>query len=591
VSDYISIDSTNVENYVVSTVKARWSAAGDRILRYYVDIRHTKLNVHKEVSAPELFILQNKLEALVASWDEKYAALQLRQLLRSSADQASDMTIQAQVSLEKLGSILQRTLRVNDAIDWNSLKDHSPFLEKPQLETPKFHEPMPHTAELPQPIYVQPKVSFFDVLLGRKAAKVEQAERTHAQALADWDREEERRKQGLEEQVAAWEERRQEHIAAVVKANRAKITQCEQDEAEYLRGQSTRNAKVDALREALGRGDAEAVVEHASMVLDSSDYEGLFEKSFTIQYHPESKLLKIAYDIPSPDTLPTLKSVRFVKSTGELKETHISEREKKSNFEAVAYQVALRTLHELFEADEQLNIDQVLFNGYVSFIDRSTGQESRACLLSVMASREVFQSIDLSRIEPKACFKSLKGVSAASLASLAPIPPVMEMDREDRRFVEQKDVGGSIDEQTNLASISWEDFEHLVREVFEREFASRGGEVKVTRASSDGGVDAVAFDPDPITGGKIVIQAKRYTRTVGVSAVRDLYGTVMNEGAAKGILVTTADYGPDAYQFATGKPITLMTGANLLHLLERHGYKAKIDLKEARLAQAANARA
>ena len=95
-------------------------------------------------------------------------------------------------------------------------------------------------------------------------------------------------------------------------------------------------------------------------------------------------------------------------------------------------------------------------------------------------------------------------------------------------------------------------------------------------------MDAVAFDPDPIRGGKIVIQAKRYTNTVGVSAVRDLYGTTLNEGATKGILVTTAEYGPDAYKFAQGKPLTLLDGGNLLHLLAKHGRRAKIDLREAR---------
>lgn len=113
-------------------------------------------------------------------------------------------------------------------------------------------------------------------------------------------------------------------------------------------------------------------------------------------------------------------------------------------------------------------------------------------------------------------------------------------------------------------------------------FNYNGGEVKITQASRDGGVDAIAFDPDPIRGGKIVIQAKRYTNVVGVSAVRDLYGTVMNEGATKGILVTTSNYGNDAYDFASGKPITLMNGANLLYLLEKHGHKARIDLKEAK---------
>jgi len=69
---------------------------------------------------------------------------------------------------------------------------------------------------------------------------------------------------------------------------------------------------------------------------------------------------------------------------------------------------------------------------------------------------------------------------------------------------------------------------------------------------------------------------------VGVAAVRDLYGTVLNEGANKGILVTTSDYGPDAYTFAKGKPLTLMNGANLLHMLEKHGHRAKIDIKAAR---------
>jgi restriction system protein len=46
--------------------------------------------------------------------------------------------------------------------------------------------------------------------------------------------------------------------------------------------------------------------------------------------------------------------------------------------------------------------------------------------------------------------------------------------------------------------------------------------------------------------------------------------------------VSTADYGPDAYEFAKGKPITLLNGNNLLHLLQKHGHKAKIDLKEAK---------
>jgi hypothetical protein len=78
--------------------------------------------------------------------------------------------------------------------------------------------------------------------------------------------------------------------------------------------------------------------------------------------------------------------------------------------------------------------------------------------------------------------------------------------------------------------------------------------------------------------GKYVVQAKRYNNLVDVSAVRDLYGTMLNEGAARGILVTTSKYGRDAFDFASNKQITLIDGQNLLALLAKHGYRFKIEL-------------
>jgi restriction system protein len=225
-----------------------------------------------------------------------------------------------------------------------------------------------------------------------------------------------------------------------------------------------------------------------------------------------------------------------------------------------------------------------VFNGFVNFIDPSNGKESSACIVSVLASRDEFSGLNLDQVDPRACFKALKGVGSAKLYGMAAVAPLMRINREDSRFISGAEVMESVNHGTNIAAIGWEDFEFLIREIFEKEFSKNGGEVKVTRASRDGGVDAVAFDPDPIRGGKIVIQAKRYTNTVGVSAVRDLYGTVMNEGATKGILVTTASYGPDAYAFAKDKPLTLLDGGNLLYLLQQHGHRAYINLAEAKKA-------
>ncbi len=75
---------------------------------------------------------------------------------------------------------------------------------------------------------------------------------------------------------------------------------------------------------------------------------------------------------------------------------------------------------------------------------------------------------------------------------------------------------------------------------------------------------------------------RRYRRnTVDVSAIRDVFGTLQNEGASKGIIVTTSGYGPASYEFASGKPLELLDGSNLLHLLAEHaGISARIDASE-----------
>src|SRR5207244_13476558 len=74
------------------------------------------------------------------------------------------------------------------------------------------------------------------------------------------------------------------------------------------------------------------------------------------------------------------------------------------------------------------------------------------------------------------------------------------------------------------------------------------------------------------------IRAERYKHTVGVRAVRDLFGTTKNEGASKGILVTTSGYGKSSFEFAAGKPLELLSGTHLLYLLSEYaGIEARIE--------------
>ena len=413
----------------------------------------------------------------------------------------------------------------------------------------------------------------------RRQAREAEAQETFTAYHKQWE-------EAVAKQQQSYQGALQAHAAAVSEqetAHAAAVAGWEAENIAYLSAQAQSNAEIDEQRGRYDSAEPEAIVDYCQMVLERSAYPDCFAKSWEVDYNPTNRILIVDYQLPAPYHLPSLLEVKYVASSDSFVEKKMPQRQSEQLYDSVLYQVALRTIHELFGADTVGALDAVVFNGWVHSIDPSTGSEADACVLSVQAAGDEFLELNLASVDPKACFKRLKGVGSARLHSLAAVAPLLTMSREDKRFVQSREVVATIEEGDNLAAMDWEDFEHLIRELFEQEFSSSGSEVRVTQASRDGGVDAVVFDPDPLHGGKTVIQAKRYTNTVGVSAVRDLYGTMMNEGANKGILVTTSDYGPDAYEFAKGKPLVLLTGGNLLHLLAQHGHKARIDLQEAKV--------
>jgi restriction system protein len=548
--------------------------------RFELEISHTGLNRYQVVRGNSRHEVEQKARAKMVQWDEIWArkvrAQSLEDEKRLAAKRiedkkqiAAERTEEAQEALSALDHVLAHALGVNSTVDWKALKDYSDYSDpKPEKLVPPEIPPEPKRSDTKYKI----RVGFFDALLDeiftsrrieRKKKMGDRFKRDHQQwraareeAIALYNRSEAEYKTAL----SAWEVKREE----------------------YLKKRDRRNAAVEEFKKKYMGGDPKAVIYYCDLVLSRSEYPDFAPQSYELDYNPNNKVLIVDYQLPPVSSIPILKEVQYVQTRDEFVEKQISTAELNRLYDDLLYQIALRTVHELYQADQADTLAAIAFNGYVDSVDPATGRETHACVLSLLVSKEEFRSINLVNVEPKACFRKLKGVGSSKLHSLTPVAPILEMKREDKRFVEPYAVADSLQEGYNLATMDWQDFEHLVRELFEKEFTESGGEVKVTRASRDGGIDAVVFDPDPLRGGKTVIQAKRYTHTVSVSAVRDLYGAVINEGANKGILVTTSDYGPDAYEFARDKPLVLLNGSNLLYLLEKHGHKARIDLAEAR---------
>jgi restriction system protein len=466
---------------------------------------------------------------------DKEAAVKTRAIERRVAD---------------LEGLLQSSLSRDPRINLDSLRRRAtvPPLDLGQLGIP-----------LPPPAWVdfepEPPRGIRRVFGGqlRYEAAVDMAQEAFRQAEEDHQRREvERRRQ----------------VVMARREHERKVAEAEREVAQH-------NAQVEQMAHGLRNMDRFAVSEYVQIVLDRSPYPAGFPAERSAGYVPESSLLAVEWYLPSVEVVPGEKAFRHVKIHKAVEPTDRPLAESRKLYQSVIAQIALRTVREVFEATPEDTVSTVVFNGRVHAVDPLTGQKIQPHLITLRATREQFSRLVLD--EPK--FKPVECVRRYFFADVSPHPdelipvePVMPYSMADPRIVEPVDVIADIDKRPNLLDYSPKEFESFIQNLF----AKMGFDTKLYQASGDGGIDCVAYDPHPITGGKFIVQAKLYTRTVQPTHVRDLWGTVQHEGATKGIMITTSGYGPDSYKFAGGKPLNLIDGSGLLSICQQNGIPARI---------------
>ncbi|MGW0552064.1 restriction endonuclease [Streptomyces altiplanensis] len=329
------------------------------------------------------------------------------------------------------------------------------------------------------------------------------------------------------------------------------------------------NAGIAEMAGALRAGQPEAVVDYFSAALYASTAwpEG-FPRQVSASFDRDAKQLVLNWELPGYDMVPGVKSVRYVTSTDQEKETARPVTQRRALYRDVLAQCVLLALRDVFAADEFGVLESVALNGFVDDFDPATGRRAEIFLATVMVARSAFCQLNLEQVSAVDCLtEGLRGQLSA---------------RPDQRVAVRPgrvpgDVGAGVvshggGEEPDLFAMDPVEFEGLVADLFR----ARGMQAVTTQRSNDGGVDVEAMDPDPISGGRIIVQVKRYRRTVPPGAVRDLYGTVQGAGANKGVLVTTSGFGPGSYTFADGKPLTLVTGDELVDLLHRCGLRGRL---------------
>ncbi|MCM2417899.1 hypothetical protein [Streptomyces sp. RKAG293] len=360
--------------------------------------------------------------ARASAADKKAAEREVARLqLESRLAEVESLNTDLARDLADIDGLLAWTLDIDDYVDLESLKiskvKHPPF--EPgglALPSPAAIEPK-HT---PEPVYQEPTApSGLSAVLGgkkRHQQAVEAARVAFENAHSEWERVRHALHKIYVTELARREKMEAKRVAELSAAEEKYEQECKKRELEA----SSHNAELTKLINDLAFDVESAIQDYVSIVLSNSLYPEVFPVEHDHAFNLGSRELTLAVSVPDPSTVPSVKGYRYVKARDEITSTDLPIREKKDRYANAVWQVAVRSLHEVFEADRAGKIHSIALTVGVNTIDPGTGRPATVPLVVVAADRETFNGFDLARVVPQATLQHLGAALSKAPFDLVP---------------------------------------------------------------------------------------------------------------------------------------------------------------------------
>ena len=346
---------------------------------------------------------------------EKEAAAAHLAAMQAEVDQRN---AELAVVYEEIDGLLDATLDVDDYVDLEQLRRTA---EHPGFDRQDLETPVPEPQPIPDP--VEPVLAAVDppkALFGKKKKLAEAqaaAEAEYAAAHENWRQKVEElpaTRQAAAAHHAQQESGRQEALAR----ERARYAdECAAREAEV----QEHNSALDELIANLGYGSVDAVQEYVSIVLSNSVYPEDFAVQHTANFEPATAELRLRALLPGPDKVPEIKAYKYAKSSDEITATPLTQKAAKERYASAVHKVALRSMHEVFEADRRGLIKTISLEVGTETIDPATGRETYVPFVAVAVARDTFLEFDLSAVVPAATLDRLGAAVSKNPHGLVPI--------------------------------------------------------------------------------------------------------------------------------------------------------------------------
>jgi len=363
-----------------------------------------------------------QVQAARASEAERKSAEKEARRLQVEAKEAEVAALNGELGqiYDEIDSLLAATLAVDDFVDLETLRqvaEHPPF-DRGELESP-IPAPPPIT-DPPEPAFQAPPApKGISGVFGKKkhSEAVAAAKAAHDADIAAWNEEVAQIPARQLELAQAHELAEGERLQELAAARKRYDEEC----ADRQREVDDKNRALDELIAGLGYGTGEAIQEYVPIVLSNSVYPDSFPVEHEFDYDTEQAELSLRVLVPGPTEVPAIKAYRYQKASDEILPTDLPQKQRKDRYSGAIYEVALRTLHEIFEADRRGFIKTISLELGTNTIDPAIGKQVYVPFVAVATTRERFTNIDLSAVVPPATLTHLGAVVSKSPFDLAAI--------------------------------------------------------------------------------------------------------------------------------------------------------------------------
>ncbi|MGN0654273.1 MAG: hypothetical protein ACI4KD_05085 [Oscillospiraceae bacterium] len=328
----------------------------DRSRPYAKRVSNSYTGTDRIISAATMW----ELDVLVGIEEKNQREKELRKHIVeiSGGDEASAaeiMTKKVEKTNSELSSLIAHTLEIDDRLDWDK-----------QIITDSFEEfiyPFPPQKKAPE--QVSGIVKFF---AGKSLEEKANEEYAHEM---------------------------DSYISTKKEAIRGYLIEKEKFNTEKRR----HNAEIKRLKKSYENGERSAVEKYSNIILANSSYPENFKPRNEISFNPYTSCVTVNMLFCGFKTFPDIMRYDFVIENKTVTEVRFPPDEKYKRYEKALLTAALRSVHELFEANYNGAVDKIILNGFVPANNNTMNgfiSGAARCVFAFSAEREQFEQLKLS---------------------------------------------------------------------------------------------------------------------------------------------------------------------------------------------------